>query len=56
MDDTEDEDNEGDSEMTPSDPNKPWLSVFNLYGTTHETVPDGMGIVRWWGGTCSLLL
>jgi len=45
VDDTEDEDS--DREMTPSNPTKPWLSEFNLYATTHESVPDGMGIVCW---------
>jgi len=47
VDDTEDEDSDG--ETTPSDPTKPWLSEFNLYATTHESVLDGMGIVRGWG-------
>jgi len=43
------EDEDSDGEAAPSDPTKPWLTEFNLYATTHESVPDGMGIVRWWG-------
>lgn len=34
---------------TSADPNNPWLMEWNMYLQTHETVPKGMGIVRWWG-------
>ena len=28
---------------------RPWLLEWNSYEKTHEAVPDGMGIVCWWG-------
>ena len=45
MDDTSEEE-----EVTvASDPSKPWLDEWNPYIQTHESVPEGMGIVCWWG-------
>jgi hypothetical protein len=31
------------------DPNRPWLDKWNTYVNTNEVVPEGMGIVHWWG-------
>ena len=39
--DMSDED-EGDSE-------KPWLAEFNRYLNTHDILPEGMTVVKWWG-------
>ena len=47
VDDTESE-AEGDN-GEPIDAERPWLSEWNCYEKTHEAVPEGMGIVRWWG-------
>ena len=49
-----DRNNNSDSEdlvddHASSDPSKPWLKEWNLYLQTHEVVPEGMGIVEWWG-------
>lgn len=49
-----DHDNDSDSEgrvndHPSSDPSKPWLEEWNLYLQTHEVVPEGLGIVEWWG-------
>ena len=46
MDDTSEEE---EVTVAASDPSKPWLEEWNLYIQTHETVPEGMGIVCWWG-------
>jgi hypothetical protein len=48
IDDT-DSDEPDDEESTLSDPSKPWLIEWNLYLQTHEVIPEGMGIVKWWG-------
>ena len=37
------------------DPNRLWLDEWNTYFNTHEVVPEGMGIIRWWGVSCSFL-
>ena len=28
---------------------RPWFAEWNRYEKTHEAIPDGMGIVCWWG-------
>ena len=33
---------EGDSE-------KPWLAEYNRYLNTHDVLPEGMTVVKWWG-------
>jgi len=38
-----------DEESTSSDPSKLWLRKWNLYLQTHKVIPQGMGIVKWWG-------
>ena len=45
----DDTDSESETEMTAADPTKPWLNEWNTYIQTHEIIPEGMGIVRWWG-------
>jgi hypothetical protein len=32
-----------------ADPSKPWLWEWNIYLEMHESIPDDMGIVHWWG-------
>ena len=51
IDDTDSESDDDDTKA--SDPSKPWLDKWNTYFHTLEVVPDGMGIVRWWG-VCTL--
>ena len=36
------EEDEGDSE-------KPWMAEFNRYLNTHDVLPEGMTVVKWWG-------
>ncbi|KAF8811677.1 hypothetical protein BYT27DRAFT_7252554 [Phlegmacium glaucopus] len=31
------------------DAERPWFAEWNRYDKTHEAIPDGMGIVCWWG-------
>lgn len=47
IDDTDTESDNNDDDST--DPNRPWLDEWTMYFNTHEAVPDGMGIVHWWG-------
>jgi hypothetical protein len=47
VDDTDTENGDDDGEIY--DAGKPWLSEWNRYERTLEAIPDGMGIVRWWG-------
>jgi hypothetical protein len=47
IDDTDSESDNGGNEAV--DPSRPWLDEWNTYFNTHEVVPEGMGIVRWWG-------
>jgi hypothetical protein len=48
MDDT-DSDNSSDEEPEVDDTAQPWLHEWALYTTTHEVVPENVGIVQWWG-------
>jgi len=48
VDDTDSEADDDDA-ATPQGTADPWLQEWTLYKTTHEVVPDGMGIVEWWG-------
>lgn len=47
------DDTDSDSDLTEArqsdDPMKPWLYEWNTYLQTHEIVPEGTGLVRWWG-------
>jgi hypothetical protein len=45
----DDTDSESEMEVGSADPTKPWLHEWNTYIQTHEMIPEGMGIVRWWG-------
>ena len=47
IDDTDSESDDGSNKAV--DPSRPWLDEWNMYFNTHEVVPEGMGIVRWWG-------
>ena len=40
--DMSDDEGGGDSE-------KPWLAEFNRYLNTHDVLPEGMTVVKWWG-------
>lgn len=31
------------------DPSKPWMAEFRRYLDTHDIIPEGTSIVRWWG-------
>lgn len=46
---SDDTESESESEVETLNPTKPWLNEWDLYLQTHETVPEDMGIVRWWG-------
>jgi len=52
--DSDDSDNSDDGIMS-SDPSKPWLTEWNLYVQTHEIMPKGMTMVKWWG-VCSVYI
>jgi hypothetical protein len=45
----DDTDSESEMEVASADPTKSWLHEWNTYIQTHEMIPEGMGIVRWWG-------
>jgi hypothetical protein len=45
----DDTDSETEEAVTVADPTKPWLIEWNMYIQTHEAIPEGMGMVRWWG-------
>ena len=47
MDDTDSEDSS--DEEPEVDNAQPWLHEWTLYTTTHDIVPENVGIVRWWG-------
>ncbi len=48
VDDTDSEDDTHDYEAaTPS--SNGWMDEWNSYLNANEDMPDGMGIVRWWG-------
>ena len=36
-------------EDTSLDPLKPWLDEYDRYMNTHESIPDDMTTVQWWG-------
>jgi hypothetical protein len=48
IDDTDTEDNT-DSGETASSPANAWMDKWKSYINTIKDVPDGMGLVRWWG-------
>jgi hypothetical protein len=50
IDDTDSENNDDSDETI--DLSRPWLNEWNAYFNTHDVVPEGMGVVRWWG-VCS---
>jgi hypothetical protein len=37
------------SDEGDGDSEKPWLAEFNRYLNTHDVLPEGMTIVKWWG-------
>jgi len=43
------DDTDSEIEVAAVDPMKPWLDEWNTYIQTHEIIPEGMGLVRWWG-------
>jgi hypothetical protein len=43
-----DTDSEAEEE-TNLDPSKPWMAEFDRYMNTHESIPDDMSTVAWWG-------
>ena len=44
------EDSEWDmSDESEGDLEKPWLAEFNRYLNTHDILPEGMTVVKWWG-------
>jgi len=47
VDDTDSEEEGHNGEV--HDAARPWFAEWNRYEKTREAVPDGMGIVRWWG-------
>ncbi len=54
VDDTDTEDDDDDDVFDNLvDPSRPWLEEWNLYLNTHDIVPEGMGIVCWWGVSLS---
>lgn len=53
--DTDTEDNAGDSEATAALSNA-WMVEWKAYLNTNEDIPEGMGIVQWWGVSMSILL
>ena len=40
-------------EDTNLDPSKPWMAKFDRYINTHESIPDDLSTVAWWG-VCNL--
>ena len=42
------EDDAEDCDATANSPNA-WVDEWKAYINTNEDVPEGMGIVRWWG-------
>ena len=48
IDDT-DSSSDDDECLRAANPADAYLEEWNLYVNTHEAVPDGMGIVQWWG-------
>lgn len=47
IDDTDSDSDDGANEMV--DPSNPWLDEWNTYFNVNEVVPEGMGVVQWWG-------
>jgi len=39
-----------------ADPSRPWSKEWSAYINSNEVVPEGMGIVHWWGVSQSPLL
>ena len=48
IDDTETEDDSDDGEMAASSGND-WMDEWTSYINAADNVPNGMGLVRWWG-------
>ena len=46
---------DSDSDMSDNlnpddnDPTKPWLMEFHRYLNTHDVIPEGTTVVKWWG-------
>jgi hypothetical protein len=40
---------DSDDDFNDTDPTKPWLSEFNRYLNTHDVIPEGTTVVKWWG-------
>ena len=52
------EDSDSDWDMSTEgegDSEKPWLAEFNHYLNTHDVLPEGMTVVKWWG-VCNFLI
>ena len=47
VDETDSESDDHNNEAT--DPSRPWLDEWTDYINTNEVVPEGMGVVCWWG-------
>ena len=54
VDDTDTEDDAGDCDATDTQSDA-WMDEWKSYLNTHEDIPEGMGIVRWWGVSTSIL-
>jgi hypothetical protein len=48
IDDTDTETDDDDCQQVVNT-NNCWIEEWKLYLNTHEVVPDGVGIARWWG-------
>jgi hypothetical protein len=38
-----------DDDLDDTDTTKPWLSEFQRYLNTHDVIPEGTTVVKWWG-------
>jgi hypothetical protein len=50
-----DTDSESDEDNDIIDPNRPWLDQWTAYLNSNEVIPEGLGMVHWWG-VCGLFL
>jgi hypothetical protein len=49
----DDTDSESDED---GDPGSPWLNEWTTYLNSNEVIPEGMGMVQWWGVRVFFLL
>ena len=38
-----------DDDLDDTNATKPWLSEFQRYLNTHDVIPEGTTVVKWWG-------